>query len=137
MSRTQPSADPGRSSGDDREGQTRRAADPESLLALLGDEYTQRVLQALGGESLTGSELIDRAGVSKATTYRRLADLRDAGLVEATIRLDPGGHHCEQYRLAVENLSITFGPEGFEVAIEEGSPEALDTEQRPALSPDG
>lgn len=102
-----------------------RDHDAESLLELLGDEYTQRVLSAIGDDAVTGRELIDRADVSKATAYRRLDDLQEAGLVESTLHIDPDGHHCEQYRLAVSRLAISFGPEGFDVAVEPGEHDAF------------
>lgn len=98
--------------------------DAEFLLDLLGDEYTQRVLAAISDDALSGSELIDRTGVSKATAYRRLDDLQDAGIVESGMRIDPDGHHCELYQLAVEELAISFGPDGFRVTVEYGEPDA-------------
>lgn len=130
MASSQLSADPRRSSSDRQEERSDRVSDAEPLLELLGDEYTQRVLRAIGDESLTGSELIERAGVSKATAYRRLDDLQEAGIVESTMRIDPDGHHCEQYQLAVDNLSVSFGPDGFEVTIDHGDSDAIDADGR-------
>ncbi|MFC7074775.1 ArsR/SmtB family transcription factor [Halovenus rubra] len=114
------------------DGADSREYDAESLLELLGDEYTQQVLAALGDNSLTGSELIDCTGVSKATAYRRLDDLQDAGIVESALHIDPGGHHCEQYRLAVDELAISFGPDGFDVTID--NPETDSPADKESLS---
>ncbi|SDJ24762.1 Helix-turn-helix domain-containing protein [Halovenus aranensis] len=102
---------------------TVRGSAAESLLELLGDEYTQRVLAALGEDPMTGSELIDRADVSKATAYRRLDDLQEADIVESTLHVDPDGHHCEQYSLAVSDMAVSLGSDGFEVEFDVGAPD--------------
>jgi len=78
----------------------------EELLELLGDQYTRRVLQAVVDEPKSGSEVVDVAAVSKATAYRRLETLKEAGLIEAETVFDPDGHHHEQYRAVVHELSI-------------------------------
>jgi DNA-binding transcriptional ArsR family regulator len=117
------------------DGTDSREYDAESLLELLGDEYTQRVLAAIGDDAVTGSELIDRSGVSKATAYRRLDDLQDAGLVESTLHIDPNGHHCEQYQLAVDHLAISFSADGFEVTVDAGEAEGLGERENGLLVP--
>lgn len=91
---------------------------PEELLALLGDEYTQRVLGALGDQARTGQEISTATDISKPTVYRRLGRLQEAGLVETTRRIDPDGHHCKQYHAVVETIDVEFGSDGFGVAIE-------------------
>lgn len=94
----------------------------EELLALFGDSYTRRVVSAISDGPRTGSEIIERAGVSKATVYRRLDELQEAGLVEASMRIDPGGHHCEEYRLVVDEVAISVGPDGFDVSADSAAP---------------
>jgi len=91
--------------------------DAEELLTLLGDSYTQRVLAALGDDTLTGREIIEQAEISKATVYRRLDELQDAGIVEASLRLDPNGHHCEQYQIVAESLTVSIDGDGFDAAV--------------------
>lgn len=76
------------------------------LLELLGDEYTRRVLQAVVDEPKSGREVVEDASVSKATAYRRLDTLRDAGLVTASTVLDPKGHHHEQFLATVESITL-------------------------------
>ncbi|WP_267163588.1 winged helix-turn-helix domain-containing protein [Halovenus salina] len=104
------------------ETETLRGCEAESLLELLGDEYTQRVVKALGDGPMTGSELIERADVSKATAYRRLDGLQEADIVESTLHVDPDGHHCEQYSLAVSDIGVSLGPDGFEVELAADGP---------------
>ncbi len=86
----------------------------EELLELLGDEYTRRVLEAVAEEPRTGREIIQEANVSKATAYRRLAELSDAGLVTSRIHIDPDGHHCKQFSAVFEQATLELATESFE-----------------------
>lgn len=79
----------------------------EKLLELLGDEYTRRVFSAIATEPRTGRELMDATGVSKATVYRRVNDLKEAGLIEATLVIDPSGHHHERYHAVLERAELS------------------------------
>jgi len=88
------------------------------LLELLGDEYTRRVLTAVTQQPRSGREVMDIADVSKATAYRRLGELEDAGLVESKTVFDPDGHHHEQFGAVVESVDIQFGTDGLSVSIE-------------------
>jgi predicted transcriptional regulator len=90
----------------------------EELLELLGDEYTRRVLAALIDQPRTGRELIDATGASKATVYRRLDSLQEAGFVESVTKLDPDGHHCSKFFAVVDQVDFEFGPGGFDVTLE-------------------
>jgi len=94
---------------------------PTDILELLGDEYTQRVLTAIGDQARTCQEIMSAADVSKATAYRRLECLEDAGLVKATQRLDPDGQHCKQFHTVVEQIDVKFSSDDFEVTIETAS----------------
>lgn len=87
------------------------------LLELLGDEYTRRVLTAVTQQSRSGREVMDIADVSKATAYRRLGELEDAGLIESKTVFDPDGHHHEQFTAVVESVDIQFGSDGLSVSI--------------------
>lgn len=90
----------------------------EELLELIGDEYTRRVLQAVTDQPRTGREITDATDVSKPTVYRRLEKLETAGLVEATQRLDPDGHHCKQYHAVIAGFDLEFGQDGVCVSIQ-------------------
>jgi DNA-binding transcriptional ArsR family regulator len=103
--------------------------DSFDVLETLGDEYTQKVLSVLAEGRITGGELIERTDVSKATVYRRLDDLQDAGIVDSGMRIDPNGHHCEEYFLAVEQLAISFDDDGF--AIEKSTGQCSQTPRQP------
>lgn len=96
------------------------------LLELLGDQYTRRVLQAVVDEPKSGSEIVEDTAVSKATAYRRLETLQEAGLVESHTVFDPDGHHHEKFRAVVEGISIEIRG-GCLVADVDGT----DAEERP------
>lgn len=98
------------------------------FLDLLGDEYTRRVLAAVTDTARSGREVMEVADVSKATAYRRLSTLEEAGLVESEMAYDPAGHHCEQFRAVVDSIDVELGEDGLSVAVEtdERTPEKAD-----------
>ena len=89
----------------------------EELLALLGDEYTRRVLLAVVEQRRSGREVMEAADVSKATAYRRLSRLQEAGLVESELIVDLDGHHHEEFFAVVERADISLSGEGVDIAI--------------------
>jgi len=91
--------------------------DPAELLHLLGDEYTRDVLQTLAAEPRTGREIVTASDASKATVYRRLDRLSEAGLVESSTKLDPDGHHREQFRVTFEGATCTVSEDGIEAKL--------------------
>lgn len=100
-----------------------RAEEPESrptateLLDLFGDEYTRRVFEAVSEQPRGGRAVAEAAGVSRATAYRRLNDLRDAGLVTSEPRISTDGHHREQFAATARHLSISLDDGDIEAAV--------------------
>ena len=80
--------------------------DVPAQLRLLDDEYAREILAALAGTPMRGRDLIERCEMSRATVYRRLDRLRAAGLVTAETAVDPDGHHCQEFRLARDELTV-------------------------------
>lgn len=78
----------------------------EELLELVGDEYTRRVLEAVAEQPRSGREVMEAADVSKATAYRRLNDLKDAGVLETEMVIDPDGHHHERYHAVIDRAEL-------------------------------
>ena len=95
-----------------------QSVETTELLEMLGDEYTRRVLAAVTERPRSGREVMDAADVSKATAYRRLGDLADAGLVDSQMVFDPDGHHHEQFHAVVESVAIDFGADGVDISLE-------------------
>lgn len=90
----------------------------DGLLDLLGDDYTRRVLESLLEQPRTGSDVVEATGVSKATAYRRLNSLEEAGLVETSTRIDADGHHCKRFHVVVDSLAVDFADTGYDANVE-------------------
>jgi len=114
---TRPPQSPSTTRGDDSEDEDPSALPDEELLALLGDEYTRRVLLSVAEQRRSGREVMEAADVSKATAYRRLSRLQDAGLVESELVVDLDGHHHEEFSAVVERADISLSGDGVDIAI--------------------
>jgi len=101
----------------------------DELLELLGDEYTYRVFEAVVEQSRTGRELIEATGASKATVYRRLDDLEEAGLVESTLDIASDGNHCKRFHAVVTAMQVSFDANGVSARLE--------SENRPGMPATG
>lgn len=106
----------------------RQQVDAAELLDLLGDEYTREVLQTLADEPRTGREIVAAADASKATVYRRLDRLSEAGLIASATKLDPDGHHREQFWLTFDGATCSVTEEGIEAQL--SVPESEATHRR-------
>ena len=89
----------------------------EELLDLLGDEYTRRVFEAVAEEPRCGRAVAEAADVSRPTAYRRLNDLRDAGLVDTEMLLCEDGHHRERFEAAAGALTLSLDGDGIETVV--------------------
>lgn len=89
----------------------------EELLDLFGDEYTRRVFEAVADQPRGGRAVADAADVSRPTAYRRLNDLRDAGLVRTETALCADGHHHDVYEAIVESVSISLADDGMDARV--------------------
>jgi DNA-binding transcriptional ArsR family regulator len=112
--------DRGSIEGDDADAATSTAA--ETLLALLGDEYTCRLLTTLDGRSLPAAALVERCEMSRATVYRRLDRLEDAGLVTSQLRYDPDGHHRREFELALDSIELRVDQGGVDGTVRTAEP---------------
>jgi len=109
---------PGGVAGTETDQSAQHGVDPDELLALLGDEYTYRVFEAVAAESRTGRELIEATGASKATVYRRLEQLEEVGLVESTMNIASDGNHRKQFHTVVTSIEVSFDAGGFSARLE-------------------
>ncbi|WP_425504785.1 winged helix-turn-helix domain-containing protein [Salinigranum marinum] len=78
------------------------------LFELFGDEYTRRVYETITEQPRSGRAVAEAADVSRATAYRRLNDLRDAGLVRTEMMICDDGHHKERFEPVPTSLSISL-----------------------------
>ncbi len=114
--------------GESTDGRS-RLADCETVLAALEDPDCRALLEATTDEALTASELTERCDVPRSTTYRKLEQLTEAGLLEERVRLSTDGKHASEYRRAVDDVTISLGEsDGVAVGISSTTttPEAAD-----------
>jgi response regulator of citrate/malate metabolism len=78
------------------------------LFELFGDEYTRRVYETITEQPRSGRAVAEAADVSRATAYRRLNDLRDAGLVRTEMMICDDGHHKERFEPVPTSISISL-----------------------------
>jgi DNA-binding HxlR family transcriptional regulator len=98
--------------------------DVGELLALLGDEYVRDLLGQLSVGSWTATELVAATTASKATVYRRLNRLVDAGFVATRMAFDPDGHHRQVYHLTVSEATLSLDDDGLSAAVRRDDPGA-------------
>lgn len=84
-------------------------------LEVLDDDNALEILQTLTDGPKRARELIDICEGSRSTVYRRLDQLVETGFVSEETALDPDGHHCKQFRLVRDTVTVTIGPDGFKV----------------------
>lgn len=90
--------------------------DFETVLGALEDPDCRRILEATSDEPLTAGEIMDRCDVPRSTTYRKLEQLTEAGLLNERIRLSPDGKHASEYRRTVDDVTISLeGSDGVSI----------------------
>ncbi|MFA9516615.1 ArsR/SmtB family transcription factor [Halopenitus sp. H-Gu1] len=87
------------------------------LLDLFGDEYTRRVYEVVAEQPRGGRDVAEAAGVSRPTAYRRLNDLRDAGLVRTEMTICEDGHHRERFEAVATSLSLSLDEGGMDAMV--------------------
>jgi len=95
---------------DDPRFEKERTPEPESetVLTALEDPDCRSLLEATAEEALTARELIDRCDVPRSTTYRKLEQLTDAGLLEERVRLSADGKHASEYLRTFDDVTISL-----------------------------
>lgn len=101
----------------DEEVPTCEQLNSTELLDILSDEYVRDLLDCLGESSRAASDLADQIDASRATVYRRLNRLTNAGVVESSVSIDPNGHHRKEFRVVAETAIITFGDTGVTAGV--------------------
>lgn len=97
---------------------TNERTSPEDLLALLDDEYTQAILEAIQAEAKPARALAEECNISRPTVYRRLNTLEDAGLVKSGIRISTDGHHRSVFEATVDAFTVKIEANGLSVSVE-------------------
>lgn len=93
------------------------AVDPATQLDVLGDECARTILVATSEGPRTAKELTDRTDSSSATVYRRINNLLESGFLAECVRFEDDGSHTTAYEATVENLQVSIGSDGIDVAL--------------------
>ncbi|MEF8853783.1 MAG: winged helix-turn-helix domain-containing protein [Haloarculaceae archaeon] len=101
-------------------GPTRKSADlaPTTLLELLDDDYARGILEATTEEAAPARQLAERLDASRATVYRRLERLEEAGLVEPAMTYDADGYHRKVFRATLQSVTVTLDDGAVEATVD-------------------
>ncbi|WP_336328166.1 helix-turn-helix domain-containing protein [Halovenus sp. HT40] len=98
-------------------------ADIESLLGTLEDPDCRAIIEATTSEALSASELSDRCELPLSTTYRKVDQLTDVGVLEERVRLSRSGQHTSEYTLQIDSIQLSVDSEsGIVLKISEEQP---------------
>ncbi|MXR51957.1 helix-turn-helix domain-containing protein [Halovenus sp. WSH3] len=86
-------------------------AEIESLLGTLEDSDCRAIIEATTSEALSASELSDRCDLPLSTTYRKLDQLTEVGVLDERVRLSRSGQHTSEYTLQIESIQLSVDPE--------------------------
>ena len=103
--------------------------DSEAVLTALEDPDCRALLEATTDEALTAGALTDRCDIARSTTYRKVEQLTEAGLLEERVRISAEGKHASEYRRTFDDVTISIGDsEGVTVGLSKttATPEAAD-----------
>jgi DNA-binding transcriptional ArsR family regulator len=89
--------------------------DTEELLGLLSNDYARAIMAEISDEALPAREIARRLDISRATVYRRLDWLEEAGVLKSTMSCEPNGNHRQQFRVIVDRLALSLESDGISV----------------------
>jgi len=113
------SLDPNRATA----GATSEPTVPTSeVLELLNDDHASEIIRRIHDEAKSARELAEECEMSRATAYRRLNRLDDAGLVDVGMTYDPDGYHRKIFELAVSSVSIELDDGSLQVDVSMDEP---------------
>lgn len=96
--------------------------DTDAVLTALDDPDCRALLEATACDALTAGELTERCDIPRSTTYRKIDQLTDAGLLEERVRLSADGKHASEYQLTFEDVTISLDDsEGITIGVSHAS----------------
>lgn len=94
------------------------APDATEIFAILDDDYARAILEATRRDRLSGKEISEQCGMSRATVSRRINELLDHDLLVEHTHIDPEGHHYSEYEARLDRVDVRLLEGGFDVRIE-------------------
>jgi predicted ArsR family transcriptional regulator len=93
--------------------------DPVDVLRVLGNKYNAEILEATHAPK-SAQELSDELDIPIATSYRRIEELSEHGLLEMEGKeLSDEGRRTKVYRRQIDELTIRFGVDETELETQE------------------
>lgn len=105
-----PSGQPNGEPVDDPSGHV--SDSPGDVLDALSDSVSRAILSALAAEPLTASELAEACGMALSTTYRKVDELAEIGLLEDHVRIRTSGNNAREFSVRPTLLQVTLAPSG-------------------------
>lgn len=103
-------------------------ADVESLLGTLEDPDCRAIIEATTSEALSASELSECCDLPLSTTYRKVDQLTEVGVLDERIRLSRSGQHTSEYALQLDAIELSVDPEaGIVLEISDDAPLQADS----------
>lgn len=80
----------------------------QNLLDAFDDAGCRAILDATSGDALSANEVSETCDLPLSTTYRKLDQLTEAGLLEERTRIRRSGKHASEYVRLVEDVVISL-----------------------------
>jgi DNA-binding transcriptional ArsR family regulator len=108
-------------------------AKAEALIGALDDEDCRAILDATATEPLSAKELSETCDVALSTTYRKLDQLIEGGLLEEQTVVRHSMKHTSEYAPLVESVVISLDTQG-EIGLQVSRRERADQRESPQLT---
>ncbi|MEF8852118.1 MAG: helix-turn-helix domain-containing protein [Haloarculaceae archaeon] len=92
-------------------------ADPEAVLALLGEQRVREILVATSREPLSAAQLSEECDVAVSTIYRRVEEMSDVDLLVERTQIEPDGSHHSVYEANVDHLDVDIDDGSIDVEM--------------------
>jgi DNA-binding transcriptional ArsR family regulator len=90
------------------------------LFDSLNDEDACAIMKTLDETSLSAKEVSERCELSMSTTYRKLNQLSEVGLLEEQTEITLEGKHLTRFHRCIDTIAITITDNGFELELSGG-----------------
>lgn len=81
----------------------------DEILAILGDEYNRKILSILSRNELNAQEISAKLGIPVSTTYRKVKNLENLGLIKKTkVVRTLEGLDESYYKSLVSGIEVKF-----------------------------
>jgi DNA-binding transcriptional ArsR family regulator len=89
----------------------------QGVLEAMADPKSRAILAATSERSRSATELSTQCDIPLSTTYRKVDELTSLGLLVERTRLSRPSSHPDEYRRAVDGLTVSIAPDGVTVHV--------------------